>query len=194
RSEESLATLFLARAMSAARHPAQHSVELDVSSGEALIDSPPYVRALTEMQALTPHLPENVHTMTPADCLRELVAGRAAIGISWPTRDAESSAEAAPRGEATLAFLPMPGRAEFYDRDQQDWTSKGGDQLNQPVLCGFGGHAVAVTAAGTDNEQSAAWSLWGLLSRYQREGAIPAMTGRLDPAAKVNQEGPLRRL
>jgi multiple sugar transport system substrate-binding protein len=194
RSEQSLATLFLARAVSAARHPAQHSVELDVSDAEPLIDTPPYVRALTEMQALTPHLPDDVRSMTPTDCLQELVAGRAAIGISWPTREADKSAEDLPRREGTLAFLPVPGRSEIYDRDQQDWTSTGKNQRNQPVLCGFGGHAVAVTTAGTKTEQSAAWSLWGLLSRYQREGTIPAMTGRLDPAGKVNQEGPLRQL
>jgi ABC-type glycerol-3-phosphate transport system substrate-binding protein len=176
RDEASVATVFLARALSAARHPAQLSVELDVSSGEPLIASPPYVRALEEMQALTPHLTDNVQNMSPADCLQALADGTAAVGIVWaPAGDVELPAKSA--AEANLTFHPLPGRRRVYDREAEEWTEPNGGQPNRPALCGFAGYSVAVTNVGTAAEQAAAWDLWGLLARYQAEETIVPLRG-----------------
>jgi ABC-type glycerol-3-phosphate transport system substrate-binding protein len=185
RGDADLPTLFLARAVSAATHPEQLSVELDVSSGEPLIATPPYARALEELVAISPHLSADARSLSAADCCDALLDGSAAVGIFWETHVTSRTDPSADRSRSAaadhgqIAFLPLPGRNEVYDRDQREWVVPAGGRLNRPALCGFAGLAVAVTNQGTEQEQKAAWDLWRLLDNYQSEGTIPAIPGRL---------------
>lgn len=188
RTDQALPTLFLARALSGAKHPSQLSVELDVSSAEPAIDSSAYVRALEEMQALTPQLAENVREMTPTDCRMALEDGSAAIGIFWSedSFEASNSVSASSEPQATsdiergpLTFVPLPGQYEVFDRDGDAWTARPDEEMNRPALCGFAGLSAVVTRTDDAIAQEAAWDLWGLLHSYQTEGTIPPLPGAL---------------
>lgn len=195
-ADESLATVFLARALSGARHPAQFSFELDAATGVPLIASPPFERALDELRALAPHLAPQVHELDPQGCLQALNSGQAAIGLVWET----TSPRSAPEGNAgtaddprrgPLAFVPLPGRTEVYDRDRQQWRSPPTSDVNRPALAGFAGLSVCVLASATEIERAAAWDLWALLDAYQSTGTIPPLPGlRLTAEASSAQQSP----
>lgn len=187
RADEFLPTLFLARAISGAHHPAGLSVELDVSNGDPLIASPPYLRALTEMQALSSNLAKEARSMSPVDCLNALGDGRAAIGIVWETdkaplavggTDLTATSEAASNERGELLFTSLPGRQEVFNRDDRAWEAPPDGDIHRPVLCGFAGLSIAVTKTGDDRSQAAAWDLWALLAAYQAEGMIPKLPAR----------------
>src|SRR5690606_29686289 len=176
--------LFLARALSAAKHPAQLSIELDVSDAQPLISSAPFVRALVEMQQLTPHLSEEVRQMSPADCTQAIAGGSAAIAIVWAVDgDVSLPKQADADGDAVLSCHPLPGRQEIFDREEGEWIAASGGGINRPALCGIAGYSAAVTNVGTPIEQAAAWDLWGLLVRYQTDRTIPPLPGLVNSGA-----------
>ena len=181
-------TTFYSRAISAAKHPAQFSVELNVASGDPLIASAPFLRVLEEVAAIRPHLATTVETLSPRDCLRELREGRAAMGIVWdpisvgtPSANDQSKRSAvgdlqAPT-DVPLVFAPLPGREEVYDRETDRWQPPPVEDQNRPALCGRGGFSVCVLSTASDDQQAAAWDLWGLLEAYQLDGTILRLPG-----------------
>jgi ABC-type glycerol-3-phosphate transport system substrate-binding protein len=88
----SAAITLLVRAAAYVRHPNQYSTLFDIVTMAPRIDSPPFIRALEELQA--------AHAMNPGPALerdihavrRELLAGRAAAAICWPLPAATASA------------------------------------------------------------------------------------------------------
>ena len=183
-SDDSLATVFLTRAVSGAKHPAQYSVELDVTTGEPLIATEPFVQALSEMAGLQKHLLPDVRAMSADDCLAAFVEGRAAIGLIWDQPPASGDADASAESRETqagssVAFNSVPGRDLVYDRDTGDWVSSPANSVNRPALIGFAGLTACVPDTASSIEQLAAWDLWGLLEAYQLEGTIPAVDGSL---------------
>ena len=195
-------TTYLARAISAAKQPAQYSVELNVGTGEPLIASAPFVRALEEVAALRPHLATGVETLSPDDCLRELREGRAAMGIVWETVPSGTTATGAPSAPTTagllqtptdvpLAFAPLPGRDEVYDRETERWGNPPTEAHNRPALCGPGGFTVCVLASASEQQVAAAWDLWGLLESYQIDGTIQRLPGNavIPPGPEAARQG-----
>ncbi|MGD9855891.1 MAG: ABC transporter substrate-binding protein [Planctomycetaceae bacterium] len=183
RGPNSLATLFLARAAAGAKTPTQYSFELDVSTGDPLISSAAFVRALEAMTRLSSHLTGQSGTASFADCTSAALSGKAAMGITAFGADAGLAGDAVSPGEppavmdADLEFTPLPGSREVYNRDRASWDTLDGNQLNRPALCGFGGVCVCVMKSASDIEQEAAWDLWGGLLAIQDEGIVSVVPG-----------------
>lgn len=184
------ATLFLARAASAARHPDQFSMELDAATGEPLIATEPFVTALKEVAVHLPHLADGVLAMSPADCIQQLRDGRAAMGVIWVKGDRDNLA----RSEAediTLEFVPLPGRERVFHREERTWVTLAGDAMNRPAYSGFSGLSIVVVDGAREVEQAAGWDLWGLMERYIAEGVItpppgPPIRSKAVPSAALN--------
>ncbi len=167
-SPEWRATTFLARAAALAKHPDQLSFEFDVRSGEPLIDSPGFQSALELVQQARPHLAEKVNEYSPSDCRRELLAGRAAIGIAL-----ESGPEGQPLpfgpGSSTmeisderadgieLVVEPLPGSVRVYDQSKSAFQEFSEDRVHRVTLTGFAGLGVAVSKSAANSQ--AAWDL-----------------------------------
>jgi len=79
------ATLFLARAVAYAQHPANYSLYFDIFSNKPLIDRPAFVRALERSLATVKLMPKDVLHYTPEDCRRAILSGRAAIALTFET-------------------------------------------------------------------------------------------------------------
>jgi ABC-type glycerol-3-phosphate transport system substrate-binding protein len=182
RHSDWLATLLLARALGSARHPSQYSVELDVSTGEVLLDREPFVRALAELQQTAPLLAAQSRQATPADCWQAMLAGTCALAIvSAPLESdlveghADPSAASSPT--TALAFGPLPGSSQVFNTDRRAWEPAVAAEGNRPGLTGFGGLSVCVSSTASPDEQLAAWDLWGLITAHLAEGTLRALPG-----------------
>jgi multiple sugar transport system substrate-binding protein len=85
-SEQFRATMFLARAVSLAQHPGHYSLYFDIETGEPLIDSPGFVRALEAARAAVARMGPVVLAYNPADCRTALLSGRAALAVAYESR------------------------------------------------------------------------------------------------------------
>jgi len=161
-SEDFRATMFLARAVSRAQHPAQYSLFLDIESGEPLIDSPGFVRALTEARAALQKMPSDVMNYSPADCRNEFVQGRAALAIAY-----ESPATAAPAAtessvdrpdQMEIGFMRLPGSREVYDADRGSWQPLPDKGIHRVTLTAFAGWGVGASAHNSLSQTEAGWN------------------------------------
>ncbi len=187
-SAEFRATMFLARAAAYAQHPENFSLFFDVSSGEALIDGPGFVRALDDAVAAREFLSEQVVSYSPLDCRRELLSGRAAIGIAYETDGHPSSAVGSGAGEsadvaansssdrtadATLRCCRLPGRREVYDLSSASWVTFPEESVNHVSLTAFTGWMVGVSK----KSDAPALAAWNLLSTLAADQSITFPTG-----------------
>jgi len=184
-SEQFRATMFLARATAYAQHPENFSLFFDISTGEPLIDGPGFVRALEEFVAIRGSMPETIAGYSPAECRRELLSGRAAIGIAYETQadrdndptttDGEWPARAA---HVRLGCCRLPGSREVYDLSSQSWGQPPGGGINQVTLTGFDGWMAGV-ASGSSEPASAAWNLLSALAASDVAAVYPEGTRTL---------------
>lgn len=178
-AESFSASLFLARAVCAARHPANYSVFFDIRSGEPLINGAPFVRTLEQCRQLQEFLPPESSSWTPDDCLRELTEGRAAIGIMTITSStggelplkrkaaadgsstaAEDPVDASARGRGTaLTFTRLPGSASVYNASTDKWEAPASGVSSRTTLAGFAGVFAGVPSSASEELQQPAWNL-----------------------------------
>ena len=195
--EEFRATMFAARAVASVKHPENFSVFFDIDSGEPLIDSPGFVRALETSRAAVARMPAAIKTYTPADCRREFFAGKAALAIAFETgpagADPASSPVKRPDG-MQVGICRLPGVREVYNRSIKKWTTVSGEEVYRVTLTGFAGLCAGVSAASTPDETQAAWNLLATLAvdRFDTAfGEIPrSPTRKSQTAAPENWTGP----
>ncbi|MBW3539990.1 MAG: extracellular solute-binding protein [Planctomycetes bacterium] len=182
------ATMFLARSVAFARHPDQYSLFFDVETGQPLIDSPGFVRGLESAARAMKHLPESVRNFSPADCRREMLAGRAALAIGLEpfgsvrdgiqtdrhaTSDAGDRATAVRPENVRLGVTPLPGAREVYNPNISAWEQPRGGPVHRVPLTGFAGYAVAVLDSGNDASRKPAWKLVERVAVSELEAAFP---------------------
>lgn len=157
--EDVRASWFLARSLAYGRNPGQLAVYFDLDTLAPRIASPPFVQALTEARRLYQSIPEGMRELSPADCRRALVEGRAALAICAVNGDWGMEYGPAPAEAATgfsLGFAPLPGSRRTYDPGRQAWTNLADHELNRPTLVDWGGRGwggvVAAVAPGAGKE------------------------------------------
>jgi ABC-type glycerol-3-phosphate transport system substrate-binding protein len=159
------ATLFLARSTAFVKHPDNYSAWFDIQTGLPLFDSPAFERSLETARKAWSKMPETIWQMSPADCRRELLAGKAALIVSfeplgaYPTSPGlEMPASGAP---PAIGVCPLPGTTQVYQRDADRWEAVKSEGPYQPGLVGFSGLVIGVSATA---ERPAAWNLLETLS------------------------------
>ena len=93
------ATMFLSRAVAFTKHPGNYSLFFNIQTGEPLIDTPGFVRALEEALKAQSSMPPEVLTYSPADCRQDFFAGKAALALSFETGP----------GNPPAMFVPVAG-------------------------------------------------------------------------------------
>lgn len=166
--EESRATMFLQRSAGYALHPDNFSFVLNVSTGDPLIDQPPFVRALDEVRADFAHLDPASLSMGPADCCLQVLEGHAALAIGMlPEPDA------APANGTALevGISRLPGAEEVFHSQEEAWSDVGARGGNSVTVVGPG--AWVVCAVGFQDTESAghAWQLWNAIDTLQGQGS-----------------------
>ncbi|MFP6768840.1 MAG: hypothetical protein VB859_11750 [Planctomycetaceae bacterium] len=186
-------TMFLARAVTYARHPANYSLFFDINNGNPLIDSPPFVRGLTRSRTALARMPAVVKTFGPADCRREFLAGRAAMAIAY--EPGGHGDEVLERDRSLrIRFARLPGVSEGFNRTSGRFETVARGVQTTPLV-GFSGWVAAVPATG-EVRREAAWDLVGEILHTRRRDALgPVAAGpcwRSDVETAVDWlEGPL---
>jgi ABC-type glycerol-3-phosphate transport system substrate-binding protein len=163
------ATMFLARALSAVKTAESFSVCFDIDTGEPLIDSPGFVKSLEQSLAAVSKMPADVKTLTPADCRRLILTGKAALGVSFEPGRSDLKPLERPKG-ISLAFVRLPGSRQVYRHSTRAWTTQSEQGINQPTLCPFAGLAAGVSKRIPSRRADAAWNLANYLAfdRYEQ--------------------------
>lgn len=180
---ESLATVFWARAAAGAKSAENYSFWFDVDRGASRLSHPGFTAAFTEMERIRPKLAPNCGELGPAECLHELLQGRAALGIAWmpagpldridgasfPIPTETSLESAAPPG---LMAARLPGTPV-----SKGTAGKAGAEVWAPPLVLRSGLAVGISGLGdAPIVESAALSLLQELIALRLEQAFPAST------------------
>ncbi len=193
------ATMFLTRAVSYAKHPANYSLFFDIQSGEPLIDSPGFERAFQAALLAVAKMPEDVTTYNPHDCRRAILSGKAAMAITFetglgnpalafgpraadeiPDQQATANVESVTRVDAArIGFCRLPGSLQVFNLSTKSWEMVPGGGVNQVTLAAFAGLCGAVTATATDAETQASWNLLTTLAVQNLGSAFPGSTKSL---------------
>ncbi|MHB8973182.1 MAG: extracellular solute-binding protein [Pirellulaceae bacterium] len=139
------AKILLARAAAYASHPSQFSTLFDYETMQPLIAGPPFERALDELVAAAKLGPENLQQQTPETARRALLAGEAAIVLTWPSR-AQSGGKALPIAEGVrIGFAELPGSRTVFDFAEKTWTPQlAGEAPTRVPLLGTAGRLASV--------------------------------------------------
>jgi ABC-type glycerol-3-phosphate transport system substrate-binding protein len=163
------ATMFLARSLAGVKNPAGFSVFFDIDTGDPLIDSPGFVRALGQSIAALSKMPADVKNLTPADCRRLILTGKAAMAISFEPGRSDGKRIERPAG-VSLSFVPLPGTRQVYSRTSKTWETPPEKGINDATLAPFAGLAAGVSRGIPTKRAEAAWNLASFLSvdRYEQ--------------------------
>jgi ABC-type glycerol-3-phosphate transport system substrate-binding protein len=181
------AQIFLARALGDVKKAGDYSVFFDIDTGAPLIDSPGFARALTRTVAQFAKLSPDSSRLTPDDCRRLVLTGKAAMTLSFePGRPDEKPIERA--AGISLTFVRLPGERQVYDRHVETWEPTPDAAVNYATLAPVGGLTLAVAKATPPERAEAAWNLVNFLSveRFQQALAnVPKSVCRETQLAKA---------
>jgi len=169
-SSEFRSTMFLARAASAALHPDNVSILLDLQSGDPLIAAEPYVAALDDSLAALKQLDPLSLQSGPEDCVRAVLEGKAAIAIGTPP---VSATEVARDPNAVVGTIRLPGATRVYESTSNAWSSVPEGASSHVTVVGFGGLAISASRAASRETRTAGWGLWEFLQRNTAEDELP---------------------
>ncbi len=157
----------LARAAPYARHANHYSTLFNMQSMEPLVDSPPFVRALSELVAATKASAEKSLRTTPTDAWRAVADGQVALAIGWPARavdaDAVPGAESAPE----IGCVELPGSTEVYNATSAHWERRGVGARSVPLIA-MAGRVASLGAKSQDADAAMILLAW-LASRKWSE-------------------------
>jgi multiple sugar transport system substrate-binding protein len=117
----------------------------DYETMQPLVAGPPFERALDELVAAAKTGPENPRQQTPETARRALLAGEAAIVLTWPSR-ATSDGKALPVADGVrIDFAELPGAETVYDFAEKTWThQRAGEAPTHVPLLGTAGRLASV--------------------------------------------------
>jgi ABC-type glycerol-3-phosphate transport system substrate-binding protein len=172
--EDFRATLFLARALPYVKKAGSYSVYFDIDSGKVLIDSPGFIRALTETVSQLSKLSPDSLKLSPADCRRLVLSGKAAMAISLEQGRTDEKLIERPSG-VSLTVARLPGSRTVYDRRASNWETLPDSEVNHATLAPVGGLAMAVAKSTPAERAVAAWNLVNFLSIDRFQQALAAV-------------------
>lgn len=190
------AATFFARSLAFAKHPENYSVWFDLETGEPLVQTPGFVEALATAQRAWKRMPVSINEMTPADCRRAVIDGRAALALAF---EPSSTVEAALRAERAagieIGLCRLPGSRRVFNRNSNRWESATTGSPHAPGLCGMTGLAAGVTLPISGSKNPAAWNLLTTLVGSEFESAwatlpkTPCRESQVSTAPTWNNEG-----
>jgi multiple sugar transport system substrate-binding protein len=130
--------LLLARAASYAKYADNYSTLFRTDTMDPLIAGPPFERALSELVA-SAKLRRGDKSFDSAAARHELLAGRAAMAISWASAADGQNASVVREQGIELGFAELPGSREVYDHRRQKWARRvDGDATHVPMIAADG--------------------------------------------------------
>lgn len=197
-SESFRTTIFLSRAAALAKHPGFYSLYFDIETGQPLIDTAGFVRALEMSHAALVKMPMETLHYGPAECRREILAGRAALALTFETGPANPPLPFGPESNAgkkdvtsgtktsgniaarptgvKFGFCRLPGSREVYSLSRNEWEPLADRGVNQVTLTGFAGLAACVSSKCTAQQAEASWNVLATLAAPEFAATFPPGT------------------
>lgn len=152
------ANTVLARVAPLIRNRGRLSTVFERNSMEPLIASAPFVKALTDIKLMIGESHASLE-LTPADVYQRLLAGKSAIGVTWPSRSF-SDELGDDQIVASIGVVEMPGSSEWYDSQSGQWTKRPGPDESRVDLVGFSGLLASVSQEGRNTEWAFRFLEW----------------------------------
>jgi multiple sugar transport system substrate-binding protein len=151
-------SLLTVRAAAYLRHRSQYSTFLDFSSLEPLLATPPFIRALEELETVAKLTPEELRSLSPDEVRKAFLAGRAAMAITWAGAD-----EHAPVVDGNaIGVALVPGATQMYNLRQGKWEERVSEESVTVPVVGLAGRLGSTTRE--CRRSQAAWNFLLLLS------------------------------
>ncbi len=132
----------------------RYSTFFNVRSMEPLLNSPPFVRALTEMSSAR----ESIEFVSAEEAYKSIVAGRATMALTWPTAAWSPNANATEFVEPNpIDVISLPQSAHRYDYGRQRWVER---ERATVLMQGFNGHLASVTEESDHQTTARMFVLW----------------------------------
>ena len=148
------AQLALSRAIPYIRQSGRLSTMFEAASMEPLIASPPFQRSLREWVADLKSVPGE---LTPKDCFEQIVTGKAAVAIGWPSAAWNSDLKADP---VPLSIDLLPTSNEFYRYRENQWQDRDAGELVFSTLSGCSGRVVSMTSFSRNRTAAGQFLTW----------------------------------
>lgn len=136
---------FISRAAAYAKHPDVPDFFFKIQTGDPLINTEPFVRALTEwIDEMEKYAPPGAANMQWGDCLNLWKVGRVAMVNWWGDhgKDAQDKENSKIRGK--MGFHLTPGSKEVYNQKTNAWETM--EQVSYAPYLGYGGRCWGVAA------------------------------------------------
>ena len=147
--------LLLSRAAAYVRSRGKVSTVFEIADMKPLINTKPFVRALGEMKAA---LGDRIDTtLTPSQVYRNLVAGEAAMGLTWPSRHFVGDDALV---NEDLAIARMPGASEWYNHLDSVWSNRDAKASIHMDLVGCTGRLVSVSDGAVNTSTAIEFATW----------------------------------
>lgn len=191
-SAEFRSTMLLGRAAGYALHPDNVSILLDLQDASPLVNGPPFVQALEDSRTALAVLDSQSLQMSPQECCRAVLEGRAALAIGLPPQLDEPIA---PRSDAmaVVGTSKLPGASRIYDRSAGAWTAVPAGTAARVTVVGFEGFAVCASATVDAAQRDAGWQFWESMRRNTTEDDVPfgpAICRSVDLPAAMRKAAP----
>jgi multiple sugar transport system substrate-binding protein len=180
-------TLFFARSLAYAKHPENYSVWFDIDSGKPLLDGQGFQEAIQFSSRSWKRMPTAIDEMSPADCRRQVLDGKAALAIGMEPETSQDSASRATPFEVGICRLP--GSRRVYNPNAKRWEATEQSTIHAPALCGFEGWGLSVGHPQPETKNVAASHLLASLAGSQFEShwaALPKTVCRESQVASAS--------
>lgn len=154
---------FNSRATAYAKHPDDPGYFLDTKTGEARVNNPGFVRALTEwVEENTKWAPPGGTNFGYGDSLNAINGARAVQTYNWDAVTTAASDEASVI-KGKQGYNILPGSTEVYNAQSGEWD--GFEQPSHAPYQAFGGWVIAVSSQTDPGVMDAVWDMVTFLTK-----------------------------
>lgn len=190
---------FHSRATAYAKHPDDPGYFIDTDTGEARINNPGFVRALTEwVEENQQWAPPGGTNFTYGDSANAAIGGRAVQTYSWDAVTQSADPEMSII-QGLQGYNILPGSTEVYNAQSGEWETF--EEPSHAPFHAFGGWVIAVSASVAD-DASKIGPVWDMVTHLtkpesglwfvtNRTGASPYRFSQMD-AIEEFATGPLK--
>lgn len=148
------AKTFLSRVAPYATHRDFYSMLFDLNTMEPLLNTEPFVRALTEMKQVNPAL---LHFLTPDQVRDAFWSGKCGLAITFPA--SQPMSETVVASDVQAGICPLPGAIRAFNPQSKKWDARlSGESQHVPAM--IEGRLAMISAKSTHPEATLDLLLW----------------------------------
>ncbi len=181
------AHLFLSIAAPSIRSSGKLSTVFHTEDLRPLIERAPFQESLQTLMSLGAVVPNKAVEWSPDDVYREMLAGRAALAITWPSHHfAASPADVS----AQIKIATLPGSQRFFDFATDQWFEREPDDETKVPYLGIEQRVVSAARNSLHANQALSFVAW--LASKRVSGQLASQSGWIGPFRNSQLADPQR--